>query len=730
MLNKLFNNKYRTEVILCLCVLIFILINCTIMSVRASHNQSLQRYESDIQISKLITTPIISKNWNSELCKNFSNILTENICQKSLFNSFFNKQTIIGDENTANSLFFNMEKQFLSDIKTIMAVKNYKANIKAESTVIQSENIQQKSYKNLWGLVWIFTDKSNNNIQQSLEEKTTYQQQIQAYTQKINIKEINNSFNKFKNDFNKSSDINTKVQILVNIGEFLNGEKWQGSQSIRYVLKAQSNQQRSILAINLVKFGAVIWVVWLTFLLCSLYLIRLFSTNIMKTYSAVIMGLCINLLLLKLIIGISPFSFIQIVLFIAVTFILALISRLKIKKLEVNLSSGIFVPFFVLFLSIGWLLIVDLSLNFNISHRFLLVESFYAINWSFILLAITPLFMPIILYYANKFSGFIFTPINNPYKFKALIIALLTLIGLVIFSKLDKHVQSKSGEILKVILVFLFSWFLMIRGNFLLLNRLDNPKLAFKRIMPILGFLVFCLIYALISKDFGPLLLTLICAIFWIIPIMVSSAKFLSVNISILLIFALFFIIIILGKYNIAPNIIVERVNIITNPFNAVNDDVARLLWFQQESPLAGFGLGYVPWCGYADDIRCIRGLPLQLQSDYTFTGLIGLYGIFAMLIVLAMIFWVWRIISNYYQYPIKPLNMISSGYEKYKAFQICIAMTFGTLVIVQLCISASGNLAWVPLTGITMPFISFGSTALMTYSFISGIIIHNIKLS
>jgi hypothetical protein len=88
---------------------------------------------------------------------------------------------------------------------------------------------------------------------------------------------------------------------------------------------------------------------------------------------------------------------------------------------------------------------------------------------------------------------------------------------------------------------------------------------------------------------------------------------------------------------------IAERLESVRTPFAATNDQLAIITWFQESAPAGGYGLGSVPWCGEIAAAGC-RGVPRQIQSDYVFTDLVGVYGTAAAMgLVELLAFWLVR---------------------------------------------------------------------------------------
>jgi cell division protein FtsW (lipid II flippase) len=164
-------------------------------------------------------------------------------------------------------------------------------------------------------------------------------------------------------------------------------------------------------------------------------------------------------------------------------------------------------------------------------------------------------------------------------------------------------------------------------------------------------------------------------------------------------------------------DVVGERLQAWRDPFTADRDDMARLMWFQLEASRVawGFGVGQVPWCGTSSLEMC-RGLPLQLQSDYTFTAIMGWWGPWGA--------WLWLLLFSAYVYRalvhcarvsptlLTPLALLRPTVVN-QALEVHLLFLFAVLVLVQTWITVAGNLGWLPLTGVTWPLMSYGKTSL-----------------
>ena len=159
-----------------------------------------------------------------------------------------------------------------------------------------------------------------------------------------------------------------------------------------------------------------------------------------------------------------------------------------------------------------------------------------------------------------------------------------------------------------------------------------------------------------------------------------------------------------------------SRLESVAAPFASINDQLALVSWFQQAAPADGFGIGAVPWCGFAAE-RC-SGVPAQIHSDYTFTAMVGLFGpLAAWAISIGATLWLHRLIRHHGRVTRGEPRLVSSGGRLAvdgQALISWIAVAWVVLATTQLVVTVAGNLAVLPLTGVTFPFVSFGMTSLL----------------
>ncbi|HEX2540056.1 MAG TPA: FtsW/RodA/SpoVE family cell cycle protein, partial [Caldimonas sp.] len=160
-----------------------------------------------------------------------------------------------------------------------------------------------------------------------------------------------------------------------------------------------------------------------------------------------------------------------------------------------------------------------------------------------------------------------------------------------------------------------------------------------------------------------------------------------------------------------------SRLESMAAPFASINDQLALVSWFRAAAPPEGFGIGTTPWCGLVSAGAC-SGVPAQIHSDYTFTAVVGLFGASAAwALSLGMAVWLHRLIRHHGRVTRGEPQLLSTGARignDGQALLSWLAIAWIVLTSCQLAVTVAGNLAVLPLTGVTFPFVSFGMTSLL----------------
>jgi cell division protein FtsW (lipid II flippase) len=316
------------------------------------------------------------------------------------------------------------------------------------------------------------------------------------------------------------------------------------------------------------------------------------------------------------------------------------------------------------------------------------------------------------------------------------LVLLLALIGAV--GSLLPNSPQLTSEIGRLWLIVGAAWFFFMRGTPLTerLARSGNSLASLVRYIGPLLFIVIVLIGAMaITHDMGPLLITGYAAGAFVAASVAmwsyqrfgttGSASLLAVVLFVGWILATTFA---LFRFGSVDDVAAARLENLAAPLASANDQLALVTWFQRAAPPAGFGPGAVPWCGFGGAAGC-SGVPAQIQSDYTFTALVGEFGwTAAWALTIGCAVWLHALIRGHGRATRGEPRLVSIGgrmRNDHQAFVSWLCVAWVVLALCQLAVTVAGNLAVIPLTGVTFPFVSFGLTSLMVNMAMLGLAIN-----
>jgi cell division protein FtsW (lipid II flippase) len=420
---------------------------------------------------------------------------------------------------------------------------------------------------------------------------------------------------------------------------------------------------------------------------------------------------------------------------------------------------------------IGWLLLLDLSANGNFGNRYLALYH-QGHLWLGMLTFGVVVFLrePIgrgLAWLLSLVDG-VASRIGQRLGAlgAATFIVPLALLATAAIASLLANTRQLTSELGRLWLVVGAAWFFFMRGTPLTerLARSGNSLASLARYLWPLLFVVLVLIAAMfLTHDMGPLLIAgygagafvAASVAMWLYQRRGSTVAAYAVAV---VLFAAWIAgtTLALFKLGSIDQVTAERLENAGAPLVSVNDQLALVTWFRRAAPPAGFGPGAVPWCGFGasgvlddlraarsgirpwggpagslDDLRAARsgirpwggpagscaGVPAQIQSDYTFTALVGMFGWTAAWgITIGVALWLHE--------AVRPHGRASRGEPRLRrvggrvrndeqAFVSWLCVAWLVLVLCQLAVTVAGNLAVIPLTGVTFPFVSFGMTSL-----------------
>jgi cell division protein FtsW len=129
-------------------------------------------------------------------------------------------------------------------------------------------------------------------------------------------------------------------------------------------------------------------------------------------------------------------------------------------------------------------------------------------------------------------------------------------------------------------------------------------------------------------------------------------------------------------------------------------DPQSRDVWWQNQQALIAIGGGWIWWKWYGKWLQKFGYIP-EAQSDFIFSAYSEEIGMFWDMVLLG----IYLYLAYYF---ISKLPQVRSEYNK------MIGVWIISLIIVQAFVNMWVNLKILPNTGLTLPFISYGWTAMM----------------
>jgi cell division protein FtsW (lipid II flippase) len=422
-----------------------------------------------------------------------------------------------------------------------------------------------------------------------------------------------------------------------------------------------------------------------------------------------------------------------------------LVPRLPLKRPlpPATPASGLGYPGFVLFAGLGWWLLLDLSANGHFDNRFQGLYQQGNLFLAFLALSLLPILRGALA--VGSLRALSFWPLAAAGGDRRA--AVFWGLGMVaagagvalVWLFLRDHRQLTS-ELFRGALLLGLAWVLLARADILASPWLALPpwgwrrsdmgawrRALFRRLKlaaPLLPLLLLVLGGLLATKDRGPLLVILYFAALFVgvgMALRLSGRIGLPLGIAAGMVTLAAYVwglsIAIMRLGGRLGGLIGERVQSAEQPFLASNDQMAHVLWFQEAAAEAGgFGFDAVPWCG--EITGACRGVPPQIQSDYIFTALLGVFGPWAWALLGLFGLWLWRVARAH---PAATSGRVDTD-DPGQAWLSWLALCWVGLNLTQTAITVAGNLCWLPLTGITFPFVSYGTWSLLANATLLGL--------
>jgi cell division protein FtsW (lipid II flippase) len=250
----------------------------------------------------------------------------------------------------------------------------------------------------------------------------------------------------------------------------------------------------------------------------------------------------------------------------------------------------------------------------------------------------------------------------------------------------------QTGELIKLLMILFMAGYIYERGKGIAVFGRDNIRAWAQYAAPFLVMCFFGLLPLVIQRDFGP---TFLFFVVFLLMFHFSGNRNIVTLIFIILVGIAGYI-----SYKTGyPYIVRERFDMMFDPFGH-SENMARVLWAISSGGMFGSGIGY----GQPQRIP-------EVQSDFSFAAIceeIGFIGAFSVILVYVVL-----LIRCF---------RIAAGTEN--VYMKTLVLGIATMIGMQVFIIIAGNLGGIPLTGITLPLVSYGGSSLLVNFLMIGIVL------
>jgi cell division protein FtsW (lipid II flippase) len=413
----------------------------------------------------------------------------------------------------------------------------------------------------------------------------------------------------------------------------------------------------------------------------------------------------------------------------------------RMPSVPQTLASRIGYPGLVVATGLGWLLLLDLSANGHFSNRYLALYHQGHLWLGMLVLTVIAFLRPGIgralgwtLSMIDALMGYLRRSLGS---LLMTAVAVMLIAGAVAAVGVLANRQQISSEMARLCLIIGVAWFFFLRGGPLaqrLAHSGGSLVSLLRYVWPLFCIVLVVIGIQLIARYLGPLLIACYgagafvaasIAMWWRERSGAHRAAFaLAMALFVSWIIGTTIALFQLGSLH---DVTAGRLENLAAPLASANDQLALVTWFQRAAPPDGFGIGAVPWCGHSSALGC-AGVPAQIQSDYTLTALVGAFGwTIAWIVVIGGAIWLHRLIRHHGRVTRGEPRLLAASEHMVNDDQALISwigVAWVVLALCQLAVTVAGNLAVLPLTGVTFPFVSFGMTSLVVNMAMLGLVI------
>ncbi|MGM0213788.1 FtsW/RodA/SpoVE family cell cycle protein [Enterococcus sp. AZ109] len=256
-------------------------------------------------------------------------------------------------------------------------------------------------------------------------------------------------------------------------------------------------------------------------------------------------------------------------------------------------------------------------------------------------------------------------------------------------------IQFQPSELANIALIFYLSYYFR------------NPLQTKQELRAPIFVTLFLMLLILVQPKVAGAVLILVIAgvLFWSSAIAVDIGLILGVG-AVILMSAVSGIVLLLGKFQLLPHLfqhVYERIAVAGNPFadiNGVGYQMSNSYYALYNGGFFGRGIG--------NSITKNGYLP-EAETDFIFSIIVEELGL---IVAIGILFLLFLICLRLFQ--------ISTRCENHQAALVLLGI--GTLLLAQTSINIASILGLIPMTGIPLPFISYGGTSYLILSFCIGI--------
>jgi cell division protein FtsW (lipid II flippase) len=404
-------------------------------------------------------------------------------------------------------------------------------------------------------------------------------------------------------------------------------------------------------------------------------------------------------------------------------------------------ASPLTLPLLLLFMGLGWALVLDLSLHGHVLNRYLGLRHAPTVFGALVLVSVLPVLAQGLAALGLRWAALLTNALRpragTGGSDWARPLVLWSLYAAAVLGAAAALVGRRqlTGELLSMLLVVGAAWFFLLRATIWTRSGAGGGRWLLTSLLPLLMHVGVVLAAFVLTDDLGPMLVALLSAAVFVGAFAAqallgrgahwTAAALLGTLASLLLACMLLGALVAFAQLPFEPaERVAARLSSMRDPFSAENDQLAHVMWLAQHTPAAGWGLGSVPWCGTLPVPGC-PGVPAQAQSDYTFAALRAAVGDGLAYTLLALYLLWLALLAARRAASTSGSADLSRPHATPFAALAWLGVCWAATTIVQALVTVAGNLGVLPLTGVTWPFLSYGLWSLWRNAAVLGLVMH-----